>query len=244
MTTPQIKWISRDDRPDAFPGIQSALLIPNGLLAAGGDLSPERLLYAYEHAIFPWFDKGQPILWWSPDPRCVLRPESFHVARRLRRTLKHSAFRISFNRAFERVISACGAQRNPHHGTWITAEMIEAYNLLHRLGWAHSVEVWLDRQLVGGIYGLVIGRAFFGESMFSRVTGASKTAMLALCRQLARHDFQMLDCQLVSPHLLTLGATAMPRAEFEVLLHDACRPPSRFDEWPAAPLAAPDLVAD
>lgn len=243
MTT-HIKWISREDRPDAFPRLQSALAHPNGLLAAGGDLSPERLLYAYEHAIFPWFDAGQPILWWSPEPRCVLRPECFHVARRLRRTLGKSAFRISFNRAFERVITACGEHRNPHHGTWITAEMIDAYNLLHRQGWAHSVEVWLEQQLVGGIYGLVIGRAFFGESMFSRVTGASKTAMLALCRQLEQHGFPILDCQLVTPHLLSLGATAMARSEFEALLRTACRPRSRFSGWPETLLAAPDLVAD
>ncbi|HZD54501.1 MAG TPA: leucyl/phenylalanyl-tRNA--protein transferase, partial [Woeseiaceae bacterium] len=174
MTAPQIKWISRGDTPGAFPDIHSALAVPNGLLAAGGDLSSERLLCAYERTIFPWYDRGQPILWWSPDPRCVLRPEAFHVSRRLRRSLRKSALTITFNAGFERVIRACGEPRHGQAGTWITAEMIEAFCRLHDTGWAHSVEVWLDRRLVGGIYGLAIGRAFFGESMFSRVTDASK----------------------------------------------------------------------
>jgi leucyl/phenylalanyl-tRNA--protein transferase len=242
--TTHIKWISSDDPPDAFPGIESALAHPNGLLAAGGDLSPERLLYAYEHAIFPWFDEGQPILWWSPQPRCVLRPERFHVARRLRRTLRNSAFRITFNRAFESVIAACGEHRNPHHGTWITADMVAAYSLLHRQGWAHSVEIWLDGRLAGGVYGVAIGRAFFGESMFSRASDASKTALLALCRQLEAHGFPLLDCQLVTPHLLTLGAAPMARADFVMQLRSACLPRERFSAWPATPLAAPDLLAD
>lgn len=242
MTAPQIKWISRDDPPDAFPEIAAALSVPNGLLAAGGDLAPERLLYAYENAIFPWFDRGQPILWWSPDPRCVLPPEDFHVARRLRRTLNHSPFLITFNRSFERVIAACGESRGLQRGTWITADMIDAFSLLHRSGWAHSVEVWLDRRLVGGIYGLAIGRAFFGESMFSRRTDASKTAMLALCRILAKHEFRILDCQLVSPHLLSLGAIPMPREEFAGLIGAACRSRKPFAAWPEDAMPARALL--
>lgn len=244
MTAPQIKWINRDDPPEAFPDIHSALSVPNGLLAAGGDLAPERLLYAYENAIFPWFDQGQPILWWSPDPRCVLLPEDFHVARRLRRTLRRSLFEITYNRSFERVITACSKPRDRQGGTWITADMIDAFCLLHRTGWAHSVEVWLHRRLVGGIYGLAIGSAFFGESMFSRVTDASKTAMLALCRQLADHAFEILDCQLVSPHLLSLGAAPMRRTEFAPLVRAACLPRSRFTDWPEEPLTARQLIGD
>lgn len=243
MTAPQIKWISRDDPPDAFPSIRSALAVPNGLLAAGGDLGTERLLCAYERTIFPWYDHGQPILWWSPDPRCVLMPPGdFHVSRRLRRTLRHGGFTVTCNRAFERVIRACGAPRNGQTGTWITPEMIAAFCRLHEEGWAHSVEVWLDRRLVGGIYGVAIGRAFFGESMFSRTTDASKVAMLALCRQLARHGFDVLDCQLVSPHLLTLGARPMPRSEFAALLATACAGRGRFTGWPRRAQACADLV--
>lgn len=244
MTAPQIKWISRDDPPDAFPDIHAALAVPNGLLAAGGDLGTDRLLFAYVKTIFPWYDEGQPILWWSPEPRCVLAPRRFHVSRRLRRTLRRSTFRLTWNRAFEQVMRACGEPRGGQAGTWITPDMIAAFCRLHRAGWAHSVEVWLERRLVGGIYGLAIGRAFFGESMFSRVTGASKTAMLALCRELARQEFLVLDCQLVSPHLLSLGASEMPRREFAALLDLACASRARLTGWPEGALQAPELVAD
>ncbi|HLT91856.1 MAG TPA: leucyl/phenylalanyl-tRNA--protein transferase [Woeseiaceae bacterium] len=243
MTTPQIKWISRDDPPEAFPDVRLALAVPNGLLAAGGDLGTERLLTAYERTIFPWYDEGQPILWWSPDPRCVLVPDEFHVSRSLRRRLRRGRFVVTCNRAFESVIRACGAPRRGQAGTWITPEMIEAFCRLHREHWAHSVEVWEDDRLVGGIYGLAIGRAFFGESMFSRVTDASKTAMLALCRHLSAHAFTVLDCQLVSPHLLSLGARPMPRAEFKALVERACRPRTPFRDWPAEPRPAAELVA-
>ena len=243
MTAPQIKWLSRDDPPDAFPHIDAALAVPNGLLAAGGDLSPERLLYAYEHGIFPWFDQGQPILWWSPDPRCILPPDGFHVARRLRRTLRNTAFEVTWNRRFERVIAACAEPRRRQSGTWITPQMIEAFSALHRDGWAHSLEVWLDGRLVGGIYGLAIDRAFFGESMFSRAPDASKVAMLALSRTLARQEFELFDCQLVSPHLLSLGALPMARAEFRSLVLGACRRRSRFTTWPRGSVMARELIA-
>jgi leucyl/phenylalanyl-tRNA--protein transferase len=238
VTKPRIKWISRDDPPDTFPAVSRALRSPNGLLAAGGDLSTERLLHAYEHAIFPWFDTGQPILWWSPDPRCVLLPANLHLSRRFRRSVKNASFDVSFNQAFPDVIAACGGKRDRHAGTWITGEMINAYSNLHTLGWAHSVEVWSQGKLAGGIYGVAIGRAFFGESMFSHVTNASKVAMLALCRQLVSHDFAILDCQVPSPHLMSLGATDMPRTEFASLLEVVCTPRSPFDGWPQAPVAA------
>ncbi len=244
MTAPQIKWLSHEDPPAAFPDIDAALAVPNGLLAAGGDLSPERLLAAYERGIFPWFDRGQPILWWSPDPRCVLPPDSFHVARRLRRRLKNSAFRVTWNRDFDRVIAACAEPRKEQAGTWITPDMIHAFSGLHRDGWAHSVEVWLDRRLVGGLYGLAMGRAFFGESMFSRSPDASKTAMLAVCRTLARFRFELFDCQIVSPHLLSLGAVPMPRPDFGRLVRRACEHRTRFTAWPREAFMARELIAD
>jgi leucyl/phenylalanyl-tRNA--protein transferase len=215
---------------------------PNGLLAAGGDLAVHRLLYAYEHAIFPWFDTGQPILWWSPNPRCILRPDDLHLARRFRRAVRNASFRISFNKVFEDVIAACGGARKTGTATWITREMVSAYSELHSGGWAHSVEVWRDEQLVGGLYGVAIGRAFFGESMFSRVNNASKVAVLALCRQLLEHGFVVLDCQVPSPHLMSLGAVLMPRAEFAGLLQSVCSPRTRCAAWPEAPFDAELLV--
>ncbi len=223
MKSPNITWISSDDPPDAFPQIDSAFDVPDGLLAAGGDLSPERLLYAYRHGIFPWYDDGQPILWWSPDPRCVLRPHEFHVSRRLRRSLAGSKFQVSFNQAFGDVIGACAEDRIGQQGTWITDDMNAAFSALHQAGWAHSVEVWRDDLLIGGLYGLSIGKAFFGESMFSLESNASKSAMFALCEELASRGFAVLDCQVVSPHLLSLGATLMPRQKFALLLEKACK---------------------
>ncbi len=243
MTTPRIAWISEDDPPDAFPEISAALTAPDGLLAAGGDLKPDRLLYAYRRGVFPWFDSGQPILWWSPDPRCVIRPDSFHVARRLRRTIRNSDLSVSFNKAFSTVIESCALDRVGQEGTWITAEMIEAYSSLHAQGWAHSVEVWRDDELIGGLYGLAIGMAFFGESMFSQASNASKIAMWALCDHLAHQKFNILDCQVVSPHLTTLGATLMPRAEFGALLKRACDPATRLIDWPENRLPVAKLLA-
>jgi leucyl/phenylalanyl-tRNA--protein transferase len=242
MTTPRIAWISQHDPPEAFPDISAALREPDGLLAAGGDLRPDRLLYAYRRGVFPWFDSGQPILWWSPDPRCVIKPDSFHVARRLRRSVRNSVLALSFNQAFPTVIVACAADRTGQEGTWITDEMIEAYSGLHQQGWAHSVEVWHGEDLVGGLYGIAIGRAFFGESMFSQESNASKIAMWALCRQLDAHGFLILDCQVVSPHLTSLGAILMPRAEFAALLARACEPAVKFEKWPKNRLPAADLL--
>ena len=233
MKSPNITWISSDDPPEAFPEIESAFDIPDGLLAAGGDLSPERLLYAYRHGIFPWYDSGQPILWWSPDPRCVLRPHEFHASKRLRRSLSRSKLEVSFNQAFSAVIAACAEDRIGQQGTWITDDMADAYSRLHQQGWAHSIEIWQENRLAGGLYGLAIGRAFFGESMFSRQTNASKAAMLALCQQMVLNDFEILDCQVESPHLVSLGASLMPRNKFAAVLRQACKSNAQFFDWPA-----------
>jgi len=244
MKSPRITWISGDDPPSAFPAIDAAFDSPDGLLAAGGDLSAERLLYAYRHGIFPWFDAGQPILWWSPDPRCVLYPADFHASRRLRRSLRGSDFDIRFNTEFNGVISACADTRTGQDGTWITAEMISAYSGLHTDGWAHSVEVWQADRLVGGIYGLSIGKVFFGESMFSREANASKAAMLALTRILDEKEFALLDCQVESPHLLSLGARLVPRQKFAAILAKSCSEATRFTTWPTKPCNINEFLGD
>ena len=242
MSNKKIVWLSPTDAPDAFPDIECALNEPEGLLAAGGDLSNERLLAAYSRGIFPWYDDGQPILWWSPDPRCILRPADYHISKRLRQTGRQSSMRLSFNRSFGDVIRACAANRKSQQGTWITAEMMAAYETLHTDGWAHSVEVWDSDSLVGGLYGLVIGKVFFGESMFSQKPNTSKFAMLGLCQQLLENDFVLLDCQVVSQHLLTLGAMTMPRAEFANTLNQACQPMARFEQWPEKTVSIRDLM--
>lgn len=215
---------------------------PDGLLAAGGDLTVERLLYAYRSGIFPWYDDGQPLLWWSPDPRCVLRPGELHVSRRLRRTLRQSSLEVRFNHDFGKVIKACAAPRASQQGTWITTDMIVAFAQLHQEGWAHSIEVWANGELAGGLYGLAIGRVFFGESMFSRQPNASKIALLALTRHLQDGQFELLDCQVISRHLLSLGATLVPRSEFVSTLERLCNPPERFENWPSDPITACELL--
>ena len=244
MTSNQVAWLSPTDPPDSFPQIESALREPDGLLAAGGDLSPERLLLAYRSGIFPWYEEGQPILWWSPDPRCVLRPSEFHVSRRLRQYASHSTLTLTFNRAFEEVIEACAGRRKSQQGTWITADVMSAYRQLHKDGWAHSVEVWDGEELVGGIYGLSIGRVFFGESMFSRQNNASKFAMLGLCSVLTKNDFELLDCQVLSQHLLTLGARLITRAEFSESLRGFCATDVQFANWPTKVVKIAELAAN
>lgn len=241
MTRNRVAWLNPGDPPNAFPSINAAMKEPEGLLAAGGDLSEARLLYAYQHGIFPWYDNGQPILWWSPNPRCVLRPARFHVARRWRRSLAKSTAHIVFNRDFPAVVRACAEPRRSAQGTWITGEMASAYEALHQSGWAHSVEVREGGRLVGGIYGLAIGRMFFGESMFSGAVNASKYAMLALCSVLSEHDFELIDCQVVSGHLLSLGAIAMARDDFSAILAAACDRPARFAKWPTDPISVASL---
>ena len=244
MSGNRIVWLSADDDPESFPAIDRALLEPDGLLAAGGDLSSDRLPAAYRHGIFPWYEDGQPILWWSPDPRCVLFPSDFHVARRLKRDIAKSGAEICVNQSFDDVVRACAEPRPSQQGTWITDEMMAAYSRLHREGWAHSLEIREDGELVGGIYGIAIGRVFFGESMFSKAKNASKFAFYALARTLDAAGFPLIDCQVVSGHLMTLGATTIARAEFATVLDESCEPRSRFTGWPEKAVSVRDFLSD
>ena len=205
-----IPWL---DGP-SFPAVDSALSEPNGLLAVGGELSPDWLLAAYRRGIFPWYSSDQPILWWSPDPRLVLVPAKMRITRSLRKTLRRHRFDVRFDTAFREVVAACAAPREPDLGTWITDEMQDAYLRLHELGYAHSVESWVGDELVGGLYGIALGRAFFGESMFSRKTDASKAALAHLAHYLQQQDFAVIDCQMTTSHLLSLGAEEMSRRDF------------------------------
>ena len=234
----RIAWLSPDDPPEAFPDIGGAMREPDGLLAAGGDLSSARLLAAYRLGIFPWFGSGQPILWWSPDPRCILLPGKFHASRRLRRELRGSDAEIRFNTCFDAVVAACAQPRPGQDGTWIVPEMMTAYTRLHAEGWAHSIEVWQQGTLIGGLYGVVIGRVIFAESMFSRRSNASKYALYALSQFLKLRDFELIDCQVTSSHLTALGADLVPRARFADVLKAACDPVERFGDWPDPPLRA------
>jgi leucyl/phenylalanyl-tRNA--protein transferase len=197
-----------------FPPVELALREPNGLLAMGGDLTPERLLAGYRQGIFPWFSPGDPILWWSPDPRMILIPSELHISHSLTKTLRKNTFTVRTNTAFEQTVRACAAPRAGTNGTWIVDDMIAAYCELHRLGYAHSVETWQNDELVGGLYGVALGRVFFGESMFSRRTDASKFALAQLSRQLQKWDFGLIDCQMHTPHLASLGAREIARADF------------------------------
>jgi leucyl/phenylalanyl-tRNA--protein transferase len=221
----------QEDTP--FPPVTQALRHPNGLLAAGGDLSPARLLDAYRHGIFPWFSEGDPILWWSPDPRMVLIPAEFKLSNSLRKTLRRGAYELRVDGAFEQVMRACAAPRDGQDGTWIQEEMVRAYCELHRLGYAHSVETWMDGELVGGLYGVSIGKMFYGESMFSRRSDASKIALAHLCAQLQHWGFGMIDCQMNTAHLASLGAREIPRKEFLSRLQELINYPPvtdfRFD---------------
>lgn len=214
-----------------FPPVE--LASPEGLLAIGGDLRSERLLEAYRHGIFPWYSEGQPILWWSPDPRAVLLPEKVKITRSLRKTLGHGVYRVTLDTAFDRVIYACAAPReyNPEGGTWITPQMIDAYCRLHEQGYAHSVETWNGDDLVGGLYGVALGGAFFGESMFRRQADASKVALVYLAKQLSAWGYVQIDCQLPSPHLESLGATPIRRKDFLRLLDIALALPDRVGRW-------------
>ena len=256
-----------------FPPVEQALRAPNGLLAAGGSLTPARLLDAYYHGIFPWFNAGDPILWWSPDPRMVLFPEEFRISRSLRKTLRKRIYEIRTDTAFEQVMRACAAPRGGQAGTWIHGEMIAAYTELHRMGMAHSVEAWipktsfqlqvegetrrqrandmdsapstamsercsqhsiadeLELELVGGLYGISIGRMFYGESMFSRSPDASKAAFAHLAAQLRRWNFGMIDCQMNTPHLASLGAREIPRTEFIQRLQELIHYPDISSPW-------------
>ncbi len=207
-------WIQPGDTSLTFPDAGLALREPDGLLAIGGDLEPDRLLSAYRQGIFPWYSADQPILWWSPDPRTVVFPDRIKISKSLRKTLRQGRFSVTLDRSFEAVLSACAAPRRSGSGTWITPTMAAAYIRLHKLGFAHSVECWQDQQLVGGLYGVALGRVFFGESMFSRVSDSSKVAFAQLARQLHAWDFALIDCQVYSSHLASLGALTIARSEF------------------------------
>ena len=221
MTAP---YLLDDVHKAIFPDVELALTEPDGLLAVGGDLSVERLIAAYQQGIFPWYSEGQPILWWSPDPRMVLEPKDIKVSRSLSKTIRKQEFKITFDQNFREVITACSESRLEkgmvQDETWILDEMIEAYIKLHEQGYAHSVECWQNEKLVGGLYGIAIGKVFFGESMFSRVSDASKISFVSLAKQLEKWDFKLIDCQVYTSHLESLGASMISRQQFISLLKE------------------------
>jgi leucyl/phenylalanyl-tRNA--protein transferase len=213
MTMTNLPWL--DPATNSFPPVEQALVEPNGLLAAGGDLSATRLIEAYRRGIFPWYESPQPILWWSPSPRMVLFPGQVHVSRSLQKRLKRQEYQLTFDRAFGQVIEYCSrVNRDGQEDTWIGGEMVAAYQQLYELGYAHSVETWYEGELVGGLYGIAIGRVFFGESMFSLRSDASKVAFVHLARQLQNWGFSLIDCQVTNPHLISLGAEEIDRDHF------------------------------
>ncbi len=224
-----ISWLSEHDLH--FPPIEQALSDPDGLLAVGGDLQPDRLMAAYYEGIFPWYEAGGPILWWTPDPRMVLAPEDVHVSRSLRRQLRRDTCKITMDADFRGVIRQCAGLREHREGTWITREMQQAYIRLHELGHAHSVEVTRQGRLVGGLYGVSIGPLFFGESMFAIEDNASKIAFIALARQLQHWQFRLIDCQMPTPHLARLGAHPMSRSTFKHELWKHRNQPGRIGRW-------------
>lgn len=225
-----IPWLESTEN---FPPLELALREPNGLLCAGGDLTPQRLVQAYLNGIFPWFSPGEPILWWSPDPRMVLFPAEFHLSRSLRKTLRNGNYRVRLDTGFKAVIQACArTPRRDQPGTWITPEIQAAYCKLHELGYAHSVETWVDEKLVGGLYGIAIGKMFYGESMFAHATDASKIAIAHLVRFLEEKGFGMIDCQMNTPHLSSLGAREIPRRHFIDRLRILTAIPPLCGRWP------------
>jgi len=205
-----------------FPDITDALKNPNGLLAIGGDLDETRLLNAYQKGIFPWFNEGQPILWWTPNPRCILKPNKIHISHSLKRCLRKNKFQITYNKNFANVISQCSINRNKDNDTWLTPDMKKAFINLHKSGYAHSVECWHNKELVGGLYGIAMGKIFFGESMFSRMSNTSKITLVHLAKRLEEMNFQLIDCQISSKHLQTLGAELITRNQFTKFLKDFC----------------------
>jgi leucyl/phenylalanyl-tRNA--protein transferase len=238
-----IGWLNPGD---PFPPAESALTDPNGLLCAGLELTPALVLAAYKRGIFPWYSDGQPVLWWSPDPRMVLLPQNFRLHRSLRKSLQHCAYEIRVDTSFESVMRACADPRPEQDGTWISEAIVCAYSALHRAGYAHSVETWMDGELVGGLYGIALGRVFFGESMFMRRTDASKIAFAHLVTQLKRWQFELIDCQQETGHLASLGATPIPRKHFLAALNrlvhaDAGLP--RAGEWKFDADLLEDLLA-
>lgn len=225
-----VHWLATD-QVEIFPPLSTALLEPNGLLAIGGDLSPQRLISAYRNGIFPWFNDEDPILWWSPDPRMVLFPNELSISRSLHKALKKHQYEIRADVSFREVMQACAKPRKSQVGTWITDEMIDAYTVLHQMGVAHSVEMWMNNVLVGGLYGIALGKMFYGESMFSRVNDASKITFVHLVKQLEIWEFGMIDCQMKTRHLASLGAREIPRDEFVLRLNKLIDVPSRLAAW-------------
>jgi leucyl/phenylalanyl-tRNA--protein transferase len=223
------------DSEDPFPPVDNAMGEPNGLLAAGGDLSPARLLDAYRRGIFPWFGDEDPLLWWSPDPRMVLFVDELRVSRSLRKTIRSRRFGVTADRAFSAVMSGCAEPRADQDGTWITTEMRAAYARLATMGYAHSVEAWVGGELVGGLYGVAIGRVYFGESMFARVTDASKVAFVTLVRQLQQWGFRIIDCQMPTAHLASFGAREIPRRDFLAEVDRAILEPPIPSPWTLEP---------
>ena len=232
-----IPWLQHSSDP--FPPIDQAINDPNGLLAAGGSLSKERLIDAYRSGIFPWYSPGEPILWWSPDPRCVVIPDQIHISRSMRKRLKKKDYTVVFDRNFSSVMDACSAPRKDAEGTWISDQMKLAYNALHKEGVAHSVEVYINDELVGGLYGLSMGKLFFGESMFSRAKDSSKIAFILMVEQLQKWGYALIDCQVSNDHLFSLGAIEISRESFQLYLdrYIDCPSPSnwQFDQ-PSQPM--------
>jgi leucyl/phenylalanyl-tRNA--protein transferase len=227
----RLHWLDPRNPRQPFPAAQMAMRDPNGLLAIGGDLSATRLLGAYAQGIFPWYNPDEPILWWCPDPRAVLVPADFHVSRSHARRLRKRDFAVTLDTAFGAVLESCSAPRARGRGTWLGAEMKHAYQDLHERGHAHSIEVWQRGTLAGGLYGVALGQVFYGESMFSRIDDGSKIALHYLCRQLHAWNFALMDCQIASPHLTSLGAVELPRERFLTLLRDAVTQPGRPGRW-------------
>ncbi|MBQ0725443.1 MAG: leucyl/phenylalanyl-tRNA--protein transferase [Gammaproteobacteria bacterium] len=226
-----VPWLDPNNDLEPFPSPETSLDEPNGLLAAGGSLNPERLLSAYRQGIFPWFEDDQPILWWSPNPRMVIKPSDTHVSRSLRKIINQGAFDCTFDTAFNDVIHACSSSRELQAGTWITPSMVQAYQTLFELGSGHSVEVWLEGELVGGLYGVSIGRVFFGESMFSLCSNASKIGFVFLSEQLNDWGYQLIDCQVQSQHLKSLGASTISRRDFSMMLGQLCPQSVNEQAW-------------
>ena len=228
-----IPWLEPESE---FPPIESAMRSPSGLLAAGKDLSSKSLLVAYRLGIFPWFSEGQPILWWSPDPRMVLFPDELKTSRSMAKVLRNGSYEVRFDTSFREVMLACAEPREGQPGTWISPDIVDAYCELHRLGYAHSAETWVDGTLAGGLYGVAIGHAFYGESMFTRYRDCSKIAFIHLIRLLQAEGFGMIDCQMHTAHLASLGAREIPRREFSARLQELVHFPLEPRRWPATAL--------
>ena len=224
-------WIDPDADDMAFPDVELAMRDPDGLLAVGANLSVDTLLRAYRSGIFPWYGPGQPVMWWAPDPRLVLYPDELKVSRSLARTIRKGALSVTLDTSFRAVVDACAAPRPYQSGTWITPQMATAYTELHAAGYAHSAECWYQGELAGGLYGVAIGRVFFGESMFTRVTDASKVAFVTLVRELQRRGYRLIDCQVYTSHLASLGARAIPRREFTRILGLECAAEAPHFDW-------------